>query len=485
MQIQPVILCGGAGSRLWPLSRREHPKQLLPLMDEYSLLQNTVQRLEGLQDVLPPIVVCNEHYRFLVKQQLVELGLDGLKLILEPLGKNTAPAIALAAHATLEGREAFEANDECALLVLPSDHVIEHRDAFHRAIGRALPLAEQGNLVTFGITALTPETGYGYIQRGAALEAGFAIERFVEKPSQAVAAEYLATGEYYWNSGMFVFTAQDYLARLTDHAPDLARQTQESWRNKSIDDVFIRPEIAAWSAAPAESIDYAVMEHETRAAVVPLDAGWSDVGSWQALWNIGPKDDLGNSHRGDVLLQESRDCLVVANERLVGVIGLEQIVVVETADAVLVTHASQSQKVKDLVHTLEAEDREEHLVHTRVQRPWGWYQTVDRGPKHHTKRIQVFPGERLSLQRHEHRAEHWVVVTGHARVTCESRIFELGENESTFIPKGAKHRLENMGTTALEIVEVQSGDYLGEDDIVRYEDAYGRLEDEVRFPQPK
>jgi len=475
MQIQPVILCGGAGSRLWPLSRREHPKQLLPLMDEYSLLQNTVQRLEGLQDVLPPIVVCNEHYRFLVKQQLVELGLDGLKLILEPSGKNTAPAIALAAHATLEGREAFEANDECALLVLPSDHVIEHRDAFHQAIGRALPLAEQGNLVTFGITALTPETGYGYIQRGAALEAGFAIERFVEKPSQAVAAEYLATGEYYWNSGMFVFTAQDYLARLTDHAPDLARQTQESWRNKSIDDVFIRPEIAAWSAVPAESIDYAVMENTADAVVVKMDAGWSDIGSWSSLWDISEKDQNGNTSIGDVVLRDSSDCYVRSDNRLVTAIGLDNLVIVDTKDALLVSHKDSAQDAKIIAQKLKENSRSEWQLHREVYRPWGKYDSVDSGNNYQVKRLTVKPGAKLSVQMHYHRSEHWVVVAGNARVRYDSESHDLGVNESTYHGKEVVHTLENIGNIPLELIEVQVGSYLGEDDIVRFDDVYGRV----------
>jgi len=470
MEIQPVILCGGAGSRLWPLSRRSHPKQLLSLQNDRSLLQNTLARLHGLPALRSPIVVCNEAYRFLVRQQLRDIGVEDVCLILEPEGKNTAPAIALAAQAVSESAE------PPSLLVLPSDHVIEDQSEFHNAVLKAVDLAAIGNLVTFGITAASPETGYGYIERGEEVGGGYRINRFVEKPILKDAEAYLASGQYFWNSGMFVFDAKTYLSKLAVHAPAIEACTKNAWREREVDEVFVRPDASAFSPCPNVSIDYAVMEVEPKAAVVPLDAGWSDIGSWQALWTIAEKDRQGNAVRGDVLIQESQDCYAFADNRLVTLIGLEGVVVVETADSVLVAQASASQRVKDIVDQLETSGREEHIQHRRVYRPWGWYESVDRGPKHHTKRIFVAPGEPLSLQRHEHRAEHWVVVAGTARVTCESKVFELIENESTFIPKGAKHRLENVGTDALEIVEVQSGDYLGEDDITRFEDAYGRSE---------
>ena len=450
------------------MSRQGYPKQLLKLLNDHSLLQNTVLRLNGLEQLAAPILVCNEAHRYLVQAQMAEIGYPEAQLILEPVGRNTAPAIALAALAAQTGDPAS------MLLVLPSDHAINDVNALYSGIRAAAELAAQGQLVTFGIEATAAETGYGYIERGPAITGGYQVARFVEKPNVDTAQTYVSSGRYYWNSGMFVFRADQYLIALETYAPEVARCSEAAWRARSFDQTFVRPDSTVFGECPAVSVDYAVMEAASEVAVVPLSAGWSDIGSWQSLWAVSKKDSDQNAAQGDVMFENSSNCLVFAQDRLVTVVGLEEVVVVETADAVLVAAASQSQQVKAVVDRLHESGREEHLLHRRVYRPWGWFEAVDQGPRHKTKRISVMPGQRLSLQTHDHRAEHWVVVSGTARVTCDDRVFELIENQSTYIPLGAKHRLENPGDAVLEIIEVQSGSYLGEDDIVRFDDEYGR-----------
>ena len=453
------------------MSRQGYPKQLLSLLNNQSLLQNTCLRLNGLTELAAPILVCNEAHRYLVQSQMAEIGYPDVRLILEPVGRNTAPAIALAALA------AQEINAEATLLVLPSDHVITELQALHSGIRAATELATEGHLVTFGIEATAPETGYGYIERAEALQSGFEVARFVEKPDLERAQAYVDAGRYYWNSGMFVFQAKQFLGALNTHAPSIAQSIDAAWLDRRVDQAFIRPNPEAFEACPAASVDYAVMEVASQVAVVPLSAGWSDIGSWQSLWAVSDKDSDLNVSKGDVIFENTVNSLVFAENRLVTVLGLAEVVVVETADAVLVAAADQSQQVKLVVDRLQDSGREEHLLHRRVNRPWGWYETVDEGPKHKTKRIGVLPGQRLSLQKHAHRAEHWVVVSGVARVTCDEQVFELIENQSTYIPQGSTHRLENPGDVLLEIIEVQSGRYLGEDDIIRFDDAYGRVEE--------
>ena len=452
------------------MSRQGYPKQLLALLNDHSLLQNTVLRLNGLHGLAAPILVCNEAHRYLVQSQMTEIGYPDVQVILEPVGRNTAPAISLAALA------AQEVDPEAMLLVLPSDHVITKLDALHSGIRAATELATDGHLVTFGIEAAAPETGYGYIERAKAIQSGYHVARFVEKPDLEQAQAYVDSGQYYWNSGMFVFQSQTFLTALKAHAPLIAQYTETAWQDRRVDQAFIRPNPKAFEDCPAESVDYAVMEVAKRVAVVPLSAGWSDIGSWQSLWTVSNKDSNLNVSKGDVIFENTANSLVFAENRLVTVVGLEEVVVVETADAVLVAAASQSQQVKAVVDRLQDSGRAEHLLHRRVNRPWGWYEIVDEGPRHKTKRIGVTPGQRLSLQQHAHRAEHWVVVSGVARVTCDDQVFELVENQSTYIPLGSTHRLENPGDTLLEIIEVQSGRYLGEDDIIRFDDVYGRVE---------
>lgn len=469
--IHPVILCGGSGSRLWPLSRKDYPKQFLALVDDKSLLQNTVLRLQNINPCAAPIIVCNEVHRFLVSAQLREIGVLNAQIILEPEGKNTAPAIGLAAYA------AALSDADGILLVLPSDHVVTDSEAFVRASEDAVLLAENEALVTFGIEPTAPETGYGYIQRGSKLGPGYSVARFVEKPDERTAQSYLNSGEYFWNSGMFVFRASAYLTALEQWAPAIADGVEEAWINRAQDDLFLRPDSVAFRACPSDSVDYAVLEHADNVAFVPLAAGWNDIGSWQALWSVSSKDGQQNSVQGDVLLEDTSNSFVRASERLVTLVGVDGIVVVETADAVLVAASDASQRVKGIVTSLGEADRQEHLLHRRVHRPWGWYETVDQGPRHLTKRISVDPGERLSLQKHQFRAEHWIVVSGVAQVTCNNETFELRENESTYIPVGALHRLMNAGLEPLQIVEVQSGEYLSESDIERFDDAYGRALD--------
>ncbi|HBI70977.1 MAG TPA: mannose-1-phosphate guanylyltransferase/mannose-6-phosphate isomerase [Massilia sp.] len=471
MKIYPVILSGGAGTRLWPLSRAVLPKQLLPLVADKTMLQETALRVSGLPGLMAPLVVCGNDHRFMVAEQLRAAGITPLGILLEPVGRNTAPAVAAAAHFLKS------VDPEAVMLVLPADHVITDREAFKDAVLRAASMVQGGGLATFGIVPKSPETGYGYIRRGAALANCadcYAVERFVEKPDLATAQAFLADGGYYWNSGMFMFAAERYLSELAKFAPEIADAADKAVNNGYRDLDFCRLDDAAFTACPSDSIDYAVMEHTQDAVVVPADIGWSDVGSWSALWEVQPHDENGNAQRGDVYLDGVKNSLVRAESRIVAVVGVEDIVVVETEDAVLVAHKDQVQRVKQVVDHLKSKERTEHLHHTRVYRPWGHYEGIDAGDRFQVKRITVKPGEKLSLQMHHHRAEHWVVVSGTARVTCGDKVSLLSENESTYIPIGMNHRLENPGKLPLHIIEVQSGSYLGEDDIVRFEDIYKR-----------
>lgn len=471
MKIYPVILSGGAGTRLWPLSRAVLPKQLLPLVADKTMLQETAQRVAGWPGVMAPLVVCGNDHRFMVAEQLREIGITPLGILLEPVGRNTAPAVAAAANYLKS------IDPEALMLVLPADHVIENGAAFRDAVERAVTLVGQGKLATFGIVPKSPETGYGYIRRGEQVaNCGdcYSVARFVEKPDASTAQSFLDEGGYYWNSGMFMFQAQRFLDELQEHAPAIAAAAEKAVSTGYRDLDFCRLEEQAFSDSPSDSIDYAVMEKTRDAAVVPADIGWNDVGSWSALWEVQPKDADGNAQRGDVYLDGVKNSLVRAESRIVAVVGVEDIVVVETQDAVLVTHKDQVQRVKQVVDHLKSKARTEHLHHTRVYRPWGHYEGIDAGDRFQVKRITVKPGEKLSLQMHHHRAEHWVVVSGTARVTCGDKVSLLSENESTYIPIGMNHRLENPGKLPLHIIEVQSGSYLGEDDIVRFEDIYKR-----------
>jgi mannose-1-phosphate guanylyltransferase / mannose-6-phosphate isomerase len=471
--LTPVILSGGAGTRLWPLSRELYPKQLLPLTGERTMLQQTALRLEGLA-AAAPVIVCNEAHRFLVAEQLRQLRITPRATLLEPFGRNTAPAIALAAHAALKGIVADANAVDPVLLVLPADHVIRDVPAFQRAVRLALGAAEAGHLATFGVIASTPETGYGYIERGAPEGAAFRIARFVEKPDAERARAFIKSGDYYWNSGMFMFRARRYLQELARFQPEMARICEAAFRGARADLDFTRIEAASFEACPADSIDYAVMEKTADAVVVPLDAGWSDVGSWAALHEASDADAHGNVARGDVISEDTQGSYLYSESRLVAAVGLKDHVVVETKDAVLVAPKSRVQDVKKLVLQLKERGRYEHSLHREVFRPWGSYDSVESGPRFQVKRLKVKPGAALSLQMHHHRAEHWVVVAGTARITRGDEMFILEENQSTYIPIGVKHRIENPGMIALEIIEVQSGSYLGEDDIVRFEDVYGR-----------
>lgn len=481
MLIQPVVLSGGSGTRLWPLSREKYPKQLLSFIGQDSLLQATLRRLEGLGDVelAPPLVVCNDEYRFVVAEQLRLIGISQGRIVLEPCGRNTAPALTLAALA------AQEQGADPVLLVMPADHVVTDVAVFQDTVRQAARLAEAGAIVTFGITPDRPETGYGYIQAGAALEDGAAraIERFVEKPDRAIAEGYLQEGGYFWNSGLFVLRASVWLAALGLCRPDILAACQMAWEKGVADLSFQRVDAEAFGACPSDSIDYAVMERLAgrqatsglpRGVVLPLSAGWSDVGAWDALWQILPKDESGNVAQGRVLLQGCGDTLALSSGRLLACVGVRGLVVVETPDAVLVADQRHTQDVKQIVDRLRRDGCAEGMLHRKVYRPWGWYDGVDGGERFQVKRIMVKPGGKLSLQMHHHRAEHWVVVRGTAQVTKGDEVFLLSENQSTYIPLGVTHRLENPGRVDLEMVEVQSGSYLGEDDIVRLGDLYGR-----------
>lgn len=478
MLIQPVVLSGGSGTRLWPLSREKYPKQLLPLIGDDSLLQATVRRVEGIAglQIAAPMVVCNEEYRFVIAEQLRLMGTPGA-IVLEPFGRNTAPALTLAALAAMRD------GGDPILLVMPSDHVILDVPAFQSVVRQGAELAERGAIVTFGITPDSPETGYGYIQGGDEFGDGDAktIARFVEKPDLATAQVYLDDGSYYWNSGLFMMRASVWLAAIEICRGDILAACVVAWEQGSVDGEFLRVGKEAFAQCPKDSIDYAVMERLTTSSgalppgvVIPLSAGWSDVGAWDALWEVLPKNDEGNVVQGDVVMLDCRNTLAMSDGRLLACLGVEDMIVVQTPDAVLVAHKSKTQEVKEIVDHLKREGRTEGLLHRKVYRPWGSYDGVDVGERFLVKRIVVKPGSCLSLQMHHHRAEHWIVVRGTAKVTRGDSTFLVSENESTFIPLGTHHRLENPGRIPLEMIEVQSGSYLGEDDIVRFEDVYGR-----------
>ena len=478
MQIQPVVLSGGSGTRLWPLSREKYPKQLLPLIGDDSLLQATVRRVEGIAglEIAEPMVVCNEEYRFVIAEQLRLMGTPGA-IVLEPFGRNTAPALTLAALAAMRD------GGDPVLLVMPSDHVILDVPAFQSVVREGAELAERGAIVTFGITPDSPETGYGYIQGGDEFGDGGArtIARFVEKPDLATAQVYLDDGSYYWNSGLFMMRASVWLAAIKICRGDILAACVAAWEQGSVDGEFLRVDKDAFAQCPKDSIDYAVMERLASSkdtlppgVVIPLSAGWSDVGAWDALWEVLPKNEDGNVIQGDVVMVGSHNTLAISEGRLLACLGVDDMIVVQTPDAVLVAHKSKTQEVKEIVDHLKREGRSEGMLHRKVYRPWGSYDGVDVGERFLVKRIVVKPGSCLSLQMHHHRAEHWIVVRGTAKVTRGDSTFLVSENESTFIPLGTHHRLENPGRIPLEMIEVQSGSYLGEDDIVRFEDVYGR-----------
>jgi mannose-1-phosphate guanylyltransferase/mannose-6-phosphate isomerase len=470
MSLYPVILSGGSGTRLWPMSRSALPKQLLPLAGDHTMVQETLQRLAGVAGMGAPLVVCNNDHRFLIAEQMRQIGIDPMGIFLEPVGRNTAPAAAVAAL------HLMKQDADAVMLLLPADHLIRDVAAFHATIAEGLEAVAAGYLVTFGIVPDVPETGYGYIQQGEPLAAGGArkVARFVEKPGRDKAEAFLAEGGYFWNSGMFLFRCADFTKELAQHRPDVLTACESALAASAHDLDFWRLGKAEFEACPADSIDYAVMERTERAAVVPADIGWNDIGAWSALWDVGDKDAAGNVSRGDVYLDGVSGSLVRAESRMVAAIGVEDLVIVETPDAVLVADRGRAQDVKKVVEHLKANGRSEHEFHTRVYRPWGWYEGIDAGERFQVKRIMVKPGEKLSLQMHHHRAEHWVVVSGTARVTCDQEVKILAENQSTYIPLGATHRLDNPGKLPLHLIEVQSGSYLGEDDIVRFEDVYKR-----------
>lgn len=468
--IIPVILAGGSGTRLWPLSRKLYPKQLLPLVDERTLVQNTIERLQGLDGIAEPIVICNEDHRFIIAEQMRAMGVSPAAIVLEPAGRNTAPAVAVAAML------AQRLGPEAELLVLPADHLIGDPAQFHDAVRQAAAHAAAGHLVTFGIVPSAPETGYGYILQGPALAGSTAraIERFVEKPDLATAEIYVASGQYFWNSGMFVFRASSVLAELERLAPAIVESCRKALDLAGQDLDFLRLDREAFAACPEDSVDYAVMERTDKGVMIPLACGWNDLGSWDALWQAGGKDEDGNVTRGDVVLCDVHDSYLHAETRLLAAVGLQNHIVVETSDAVLISPRDRVQEVKKIVDKLKAEQRIEAVSHKKVFRPWGHYESIGDGARYQVKRIVVTPGQVLSLQKHFHRAEHWVVVQGTAVVTRDSEEILLRENESVYLPLGAVHRLSNPGKIPLELIEVQVGSYLGEDDIVRFEDVYGR-----------
>jgi len=477
--LQPVILSGGSGTRLWPLSREQHPKQLLPLIGAETMLQATALRIRdgGADYTLAPmpVVVCNEEYRFVTAEQLRAAGKSTRHIMLEPVGRNTAPALTLAALL------ATQDNSDPVLLVMPADHVILDADAFQAAIRQAVPHAVAGAMVTFGIVADRPETGYGYIRRGAQIAGAHAIARFVEKPDLATAQAYIDSGDYLWNSGLFMMRASVWLRAIERFQPAMGQACQAAFDGGKQDNDFYRIDKAAFEACPADSIDYAVMEKLAdtpdlgiEGRIIPLSAGWSDVGAWDALWQVSEKDGAGNVTRGDVMLEQASDNLVFSEGRLVACVGIDNLIIVETPDAVLVADKNKMQHVKNIVARLKGQQRGEALTHRKIHRPWGWYDSIDSGERFQVKRIVVNPACSLSLQMHHHRAEHWIIVKGTARITRGEEVFLLSENQSTYIPLGVTHRLENPGKFPLEMIEVQSGSYLGEDDIVRFSDTYGR-----------
>lgn len=477
----PIIMAGGTGSRLWPLSRELYPKQFLKVSGENSMLQQTVARLKGLEH-LDPILICNEEHRFIAAEQIRSGGFSHSGIILEPVGRNTAPAIALAALKALEDSEKIDQDDDPILLVLAADHLIENQSAFQSAVKQAYSFAQQGQLVTFGIVPRSPEVGYGYIRRGDSLEnSAYKVDGFREKPSLDTAQEYVDSGEYYWNSGMFMFKASQYIDELRNHNPEILDACIKAMSSTQKDLDFVRIEKESFEACPSDSIDYAVMEPvcsptgSGNAVVVPMDAGWSDVGSWSALWEVSEKDDNDNVHKGDVIAVRSDNNYVYSENKLIATVGVDNLVIVETKDAILVADKSQVQDVKSIVQRLKDAERTEYKVHREVYRPWGKYDSIDFGARDQVKRITVNPGQKLSIQKHFHRSEHWIVVAGTASVTNGDNVILVTEDESTYIPLGTIHALENPGKIPLEMIEVQTGSYLGEDDIVRFEDRYGRV----------
>ncbi len=477
MKIYPVILSGGSGTRLWPLSREHYPKQLLALVGEQTMLQQTISRMDNMPDIQAPLVVSNEEHRFLVAEQLRQLNKTPQAIILESAGRNTAPALTLAALALMKK------DPDAVMLAMPADHVILNSKAFQLVVVHGARLAEQNQLVTFGVVPTGPETGYGYIKKGAPLDvqtagdsdaSAFRVSAFVEKPDQLKARQYIDSGDYLWNSGIFMMRTSVWLQEITRYRPDIAKACAHAYEQGKSDADFYRVDRTSFTQCPSDSIDYAVMEKTDRAVVVSLDAGWSDVGAWPALWEVSARNSDGNVIQGDVMTHQTRNALLIAQHRFVAAVGLQDVIVVETADAVLVAHKDKAQDVKAIVSRLKDAKRSEHISHRKVYRPWGCYEGVDAGERFQVKRITVNPGAALSLQMHHHRAEHWIVVTGTARVTRGDDVFLLTENQSTYIPLGTKHRLENPGAMPLEMIEVQSGGYLGEDDIVRFEDKYNR-----------
>ena len=473
--IIPVILSGGTGSRLWPMSRELNPKQFLSLYGDQTMLQETMTRLEGVTDLAEPIVVCNEEHRFMVAQQMSDIGVKVDKIILEPVGRNTAPAIAAAAE-YIHGKEDSK---DAVMLILAADHIIQDTAEFHRVIEAGRRVAEQGQLITFGIVPDKAETGYGYIKRAESFskeDNAYNVERFVEKPDLATAQTYFDSGEYYWNSGMFMFKASTILDELKSLSPEIYQAVKKAVSDGIKDLDFCRLDNESFTASPSDSIDYAVMEKTDKAVVLPLDAEWNDVGAWSALWEVKERDENGNVFHGDILHHDVSNSYIHADERMVAVVGVDNCVVIETADAVLVVDKDRSQDVKAIVNQLKASRREEIILHQRVYRPWGSYETLEETERFKVKRIIVNPGAKLSLQMHHHRAEHWIVVKGTAKIVCGDKEFMLTEDQSNYIPLGTQHRLENPGVIPLEIIEVQTGAYLGEDDIVRFDDNYGRAE---------
>jgi mannose-1-phosphate guanylyltransferase len=468
--ILPVIMSGGSGSRLWPLSRALHPKQFLALISDNSLLQETINRLDT--NCLDPVIICNNEHRFIVAEQLRQNQTSASNIILEPMGKNTAPAIALAALA------AIDTGNDPLLLVLAADHVIKDVIAFQRSIISASVFAKQGNLVTFGIVPTHAETGYGYIKQGELQnlnnKTGYTVASFVEKPNQTTAEQYLSSGEYLWNSGMFMFKASRYLEELEKFSPEILAVCKEAYSNKMHDLDFTRISADIFKKCPDDSIDYAVMEHTEHAIVVPLDVGWSDVGSFSSLWEVNEKDEQGNVNQGDIISHSTTNCYINASSKLITTVGINNLVIVETKDAILVANKDKVQTVKEIVNQLKAENHYEYKHQREVYRPWGKYDSLDFGERDQVKRITVKPGAKLSVQMHHHRSEHWIVVSGTAKVTNGEKTFLVTENESTYIPLGQIHALENPGVLPLELIEVQTGSYLGEDDIIRFDDKYGR-----------
>ena len=486
-KILPVILSGGSGTRLWPLSRELYPKQLLPLTGRNTMIQDTILRLEGIADLAAPLVICNESHRFMVAEQLRLINMQSSAILLEPCGRNTAPAVAVSALLAMQN------GNDPVLLVLPADHVIRNNAAFCMAVAEGARQADNGGLITFGIVPDKPETGYGYIKKGKALGpkrpakktithhpsliTSFKVERFEEKPDLKSAQAFVSSGGYLWNSGMFIFRASAFLGELKRFAPDILSACRKSLKGAVRDLDFTRLDAAAFTGCRSDSIDYAVMEKTASAVVIPLDAGWNDIGSWSALWEVMDKDEDGNAVSGDVITREVRDSFIYAGSRLVSAIGVTDHIIIETADAVLVADKKNAQKVKNIVQHLKSQKRDEALLHRRVNRPWGAYECIDCADRFQVKRITVNPGACLSLQRHHHRAEHWIVVKGTARIVRGDEVLTVSENESTYIPLGTMHRLENPGKIPLELIEVQSGSYLGEDDIERFDDRYGRGSD--------